>query len=427
MKTSIMRTKRRSLAPRVLLLAALVVGLLTLSLRLQAQTGCSPSFGLPFTDLGNMSSGFCQAVAEAYFSGISSGTTATTYSPEANVTRDQMAAFVTRTLDQSLKRGSRRAAHNQWWVRLYPEALELASTSTGDGPNLAASDGADIWVASRSGNHLVRVRASDGMLLGTFSIPDLAYGVLIAMGRVFVTHYFCCFGDGGELTMIDPKTGIDNKVAGNLGQTSLGIAFDGAKIWTANFGSSNYGIAGSVSLVSPANTTPWSVTNVTTGFSRPYGILFDGSYIWVTDRGDDRLKKLNTSNGSVIQSIPVGTDPGHPVFDGTNIWVPNYGTDNISIVRVKDAVGNPLSSAFVLKTLTAPFMLGPQAAAFDGERVLVTANTDNGSDGIFLFKAADLSFITNTSPGPGTKPFGVCSDGLNFFVTLHGTDKLVRY
>src|SRR6478672_294590 len=72
---------------------------------------CS-AFGLPFTDTGSTT--FCAQIAEAYYSGLSNGTTATSYSPSAVVNREQMAAFVTRTLDQSLLRGSRRAALNQW-------------------------------------------------------------------------------------------------------------------------------------------------------------------------------------------------------------------------------------------------------------------------------------------------------------------------
>jgi hypothetical protein len=51
---------------------------------------------------------FC-LIAEACFSGLTSGTSATTYSPADNVTREQMVAFITRTMDQSLKRRSRRA------------------------------------------------------------------------------------------------------------------------------------------------------------------------------------------------------------------------------------------------------------------------------------------------------------------------------
>ena len=91
--------------------AALVIALMLIitlaSSRLRADTGMcgGASITLPFTDVAAGNVFFC-SIAEAYFSGLSNGTSATTYSPAANVPREQMAAFVTRTMDQSLTRGA---------------------------------------------------------------------------------------------------------------------------------------------------------------------------------------------------------------------------------------------------------------------------------------------------------------------------------
>src|SRR5262244_3160509 len=128
------------------ILALAVIVLLFTSNRLPADTGtCSGVMTtLPFTDvMGNIF--FCQ-IAEAYFSGLTNGTTPTTYSPDDFVRRDQMAAFVSRTQDSSLSRGSRRAALGQWAT---PTALpNTGRTAVGGHPFLVASDGADLWVAS---------------------------------------------------------------------------------------------------------------------------------------------------------------------------------------------------------------------------------------------------------------------------------------
>src|ERR1041384_2964840 len=99
-----MRTSRRN---RTLLLAMTMLMIIAASARLQADTGTCEgvSITLPFTDVAAGNIFFW--IAEAFFSGLSNGTSATTYSPSATVTREQMAAFVTRTMDQSLKRGSR--------------------------------------------------------------------------------------------------------------------------------------------------------------------------------------------------------------------------------------------------------------------------------------------------------------------------------
>src|SRR6516165_7512639 len=106
----------------VVVLSSTIVVLLLTSNRLPADTGtCGGAMTtLPFTDvMGNIF--FCQ-IAEAFFSGLTNGTTPTTYSPNDFVRRDQMSAFVTRTQDSALRRGSRRAALGQWAT---PTALPL--------------------------------------------------------------------------------------------------------------------------------------------------------------------------------------------------------------------------------------------------------------------------------------------------------------
>src|SRR5262245_49853222 len=64
---------------------------------LRADTGTcnSNNLTLPFLDVAG-NAFFCQ-IAAAYTSGLSNGTSATTYSPNDPVSRGQMAAFTTRT------------------------------------------------------------------------------------------------------------------------------------------------------------------------------------------------------------------------------------------------------------------------------------------------------------------------------------------
>ena len=394
--------------------AAAFAGLLFLGGGIRVLADCA-SFGLPFTDLG--ATGFCAQIAEAYYSGLSNGTSATTYSPTANVPREQMAAFVTRTLDQSLQRGSRRAALAQWWSSTPHYDSSLGVTAVGSNPFLVQSDGADVWVANNTSATVSRVRASDGKLLDTWTGATSAYGVLVAMGRVFVTGS----ASPGNLYLIDPTqpAGPVTSVASTLGNTPQGIAFDGNKIWTANFSATS---SGSVSIVTPGGA--WAVTTVTTGFSEPAGAVFDGTNIWVTDDGDSTLKKLD-SNGAILQSVSVGSFPQFPVFDGRNIWVPNRGdslaTGSLTVVRVSDGA--------VLKTFSAGNgnqngMNFPMSAAFDGQRILVT---NGGGASVSLFKATDLSIIGTILTAGVAVPFGACSDGVNFWVSFFSGNKVGRF
>jgi hypothetical protein len=66
----------------------------------------------------------------------------------------------------------------------------------------------------------------------------------------------------------------------------------------------------------------------------------------------------------------------------------------------------------------------PRAAAFDGQRVLVT---NFAGDSVSLWKAADLTPLGSFATGSSTGPQGACSDGVNFWITLNATSKLARF
>src|SRR5947207_11326316 len=167
---------------KAMMLIVVVLFIAAASTRMKADTGtCSgASVTLPFADV--MSSPFFCQIAEAYFSGLTNGTGPAAYDPGNPVTREQMAAFVTRTMDQSLKRGSKRAALDQFWTNNGNNALAL--TTVGTGPELVKSDGANLWVANAFSGSVSRVRASDGAKLGgDWTGAPLATGVLVAMGK----------------------------------------------------------------------------------------------------------------------------------------------------------------------------------------------------------------------------------------------------
>jgi hypothetical protein len=374
--------------------------------RMHADTGMcgGQTTTLPFTDVPASSIFFC-SIAEAYFSALTNGTSAATYSPSANVPREQMAAFVTRTMDYSLRRSGKRTPLDQYWTTQGTDNIAL--TNVGQLPYLSESDGADLWVANHNSDTVSRVRASDGRLLETWTGAAGAAGVLCAMGKVFITGY----ANPGSLYQIDPTqpAGAVTVVSSALDQGPFGIAYDGQRIWTANF------IAGSVSIIT---LHPTSVTNVIMGFTAPQGMIYDGSNIWVTDSAGS-VDKLDSS-GAIVQSVGVGSSPRFPGFDGTNIWVPNQFSNSVSVIRASGGL-----TGTVLATLSGNGLNGPLQATFDGERILVT-NYDG--DSVSLWKASDLTPIGTFSTGANTSPFGACSDGLNMWITFSAFNgKLARF
>src|SRR5262245_35605232 len=262
MVTSSLTNRGRRTAGIVSLLAATLAGAGTVLLGT-----CGP-----FTDVA--ADAFCPFVLEIFYLGITTGTTATTYDPTANVSRLQMAAFLSRTVDGVLKRGSRRAALGQFWTT--QNSTVLGITTVGDFPEQVQSDGKDLWVSNSGDGTVSRVRASDGKLLETWTGVSTGGSVLSAMGRIFVAGG----GTPGSLYRIDPSqsAGAVTTVTSNLGVDAYALAFDGSRIWTGDLGA-----PGSVSIVTPGATIPWTVTTVTAGFSAVAGILFDGGNVWAAD------------------------------------------------------------------------------------------------------------------------------------------------
>ena len=94
--------------------------------------------------------------------------------------------------------------------------------------------------------------------------------------------------------------------------------------------------------------------------------------------------------------------------------MPNLGSNTVTVVRA--------ASGAVLATLSGNGLSFPLTAAFDGQRILVTNN-----DSVSLWKAADLTPLGSVSTGAGTFAEGAASDGINFWITLAGTNQLARF
>jgi hypothetical protein len=371
----------------------------------QAQEMCGgQNYPFPFTDVSGVGAAFCPGIMEAYVTGITKGTTATTFSPNMDVTRLQMTTFLQRSVDQVLTRGSRRAALNQWWTPQGANGLQLFSI--GGSPRYCAADGENIWVGDGvgGGGNIYQVQTSTGKLSLPWKVIGQTSGVLTALGKVWVADV------SGTLYMIDPTTGpgAASLVVSGLGSGYQGIAFDGLDIWTAYDG-------GSVSKIDPVAKT--LLFTVSTGFTNIYGILFDGAHIWVTDYSTSTLLKLD-SGGAILQTVTVGAHPFSPVFDGTNIWVPNNGDNSVTVVQASTGSVVATINADGTNNLNAPI-----AASFDGERILIA----NQGSSVTLFKAADLSFIANVTTGGSGVPFGACSDGVSFWITDGLLGNLLRF
>src|SRR5205085_10791479 len=134
-----------------------------------------------------------------------------------------------RTLDQSLKRGGRRAALEQWWTPQIPESL--GHIDVGSFPLSVKSDGEFIWVANFSSNNVYCVRASDGKVIRAYTGVNKPRALLVARGKIYVAGN----EPVGTLYAIDPTIDAPATVAADIGSNPVALAFDGKYLWCTNF------------------------------------------------------------------------------------------------------------------------------------------------------------------------------------------------
>jgi len=205
----------------------------------QAQELCGGvDYPFPYTDVSGVGAAFCPGIMEAYVTGVSKGTTPTTFSPNTTVTRVQMTTFLQRSLNQGLTRAGRRAALNQWWI---PQDTNAMQTIAIVGGTIAcAADRENIWIANFNNDIVSKVQASTGKVLGTWTGATFGEAVFVAAGKVYVV----ASGFPGNLYVIDPTLppGAVTVAANNLGNGSAGLATDGTSLWTADNGPPRLGV-----------------------------------------------------------------------------------------------------------------------------------------------------------------------------------------
>jgi YVTN family beta-propeller protein len=131
-----------------------------------------------------------------------------------------------------------------------------------------------------------------------------------------------------ELSLNNPSCGLIR----TLNSPSLGpygIVFDGTYIWETNNASSTLGKLNAATGALVAN-----LGGLGYPFSQPRGVVFDGSSIWVANYGNNTVSKIRASDDAYIQTIGVGSGPyvlAENLQDGS-IWVPNRNSHTISVI-----------------------------------------------------------------------------------------------
>ncbi|MCA9754886.1 MAG: choice-of-anchor D domain-containing protein [Candidatus Eisenbacteria bacterium] len=161
-------------------------------------------------------------------------------------------------------------------------------------------------------------------------------------------------------------------------------------------------------FVGPTAAQAQSVVDIFPTTSGAWGLEYHDGFLWMGDDTDGFIKKIDPSNGTVVQTLPTPYDQNHianganhgVAWDGTGFWVAgDFGKDFLYKVD--------LSGAFVDTIPTPTDAVG--GLSWNGTQLVVTSYYPNPTAGILLVDPADGS-TQGTIPTQGTQPYGIAYD-----------------
>jgi YVTN family beta-propeller protein len=237
----------------------------------------------------------------------------------------------------------------------------VASYPAGNGPSDVIYGGGFIWVADSLDNVVRKIDPNTGSTV----LPLFEAGptgseptALLYADNVIWATSTNFFGNQNKLRKIDPTTGA------NLGTIDTGLnpsdlAFGGGYVWVANRDDDE---------VLKIDATNLNVTaSFPVGGLRPSALLYDGNHIWVANQVSDKLAKLQISDGKIVLTPAVGHGPDALASDGFDVWSANEDDNTLTRINTQDGT----------RWLDVPTGREPTAILFDGANMWVVAELDN--------------------------------------------------
>ncbi|MEK7211876.1 MAG: hypothetical protein AAB731_04545, partial [Patescibacteria group bacterium] len=179
-----------------------------------------------------------------------------------------------------------------------------------------AFDGTNLWAADMAGNRILKINAEDRSIISVISI-NRPYSIIFD-GR----YLWTANADDQSISKIDPvgatvlNTYKFNSASYNFTPNSL--AFDGVYLWSANGADSprivkiDPATGSVVAAYDNSDFAPPNPNFAALGEVKPMGITFDGANLWLADFASKRILKVTDidSTSMKLQPVPLQDDVG---------------------------------------------------------------------------------------------------------------------
>jgi len=211
----------------------------------------------------------------------------------------------------------------------------------GRSPVGIAFDGLNLWIANHLEGTITKVDPVTRAPLATILVGAGPRGVVFDGHHIWVTNYWA--GSVSKINVRSDAVSATVVVGGNPAEA----AFDGSSLWVP---SSGY----LTQIDVRTNLVVWTSPSPVGGRD----VLFDGTYIWVSDYSGGRIQLFDRRSHGIVATVSVFR-PAALVFDGSNVWVSGQST-----LRKIDAV---------TRTVVASIVAPDGNLVFDGSHVWVAS------------------------------------------------------
>ena len=259
------------------------------------------------------------------------------------------------------------------------------------GSDLAVGEGS-IWAVSYGAKILIRINPRTMAEVGSYGVSGPPVGIAVGGGLVWIAT---AFGDK-PFEQFDPKTNQLGRPVSLAGEVALqGVAYGQNSVWVTDKNNNM------VYRVDPSTDLLTAQIRVGNG---PESIAADSSAIWVANAVDDTVSRIDPNSSQVVQTIGLRGAPTAIAAGQGAVWVVSESAN--LVVRI-----DPTTNARV----EIP-MAGPTGVVVSRSTVWIA----QGATGRVGRIDASTNAILPSLMVAGTVD-GIATDGQSVWVMMHGT------
>ncbi len=235
----------------------------------------------------------------------------------------------------------------------------------------------------------------------------------------------CCTGSSGY---VDSTTVTDVRF-----NAPSAITTDGYNLYIAD--RDNHKIrkvviaTGATTTLAGSGQGNFDATGTSAQFDTPRGVTTDGVYVYVSDDGNNAIRRVEITTG-IVTTLNTGgiTTPRGMTIYNNNLYITDGGSSPRRLMQMS------LSSPYTLTTVINSGLSGPRGIILLGTDIYISDFSDHtikktsiGTWTVSTF--AGTSATSGNVDGTGTgaqfnSPDGITTDGTSLFVVQEGTDQL---